>query len=135
MNFGVHAIDRVLSATGLKIEKVHSLVSNPMSDHNVELVAQMMFELSDGSTSMVTLNGIHAPNEYRTTFYFTDGIAHLQRNVLTVSTKEKTEEFIATSAAFDTQIVEFVKYIKGEESRVATDEYGREIIKVIKEII
>jgi hypothetical protein len=33
------------------------------------------------------------------------------------------------------QLEEFVKLLKGEESAVCTPEYGREIIRVLKEVI
>ena len=33
------------------------------------------------------------------------------------------------------QLAEFVKLIRGEESAVCTPEYGREIIRILKEVI
>jgi len=33
------------------------------------------------------------------------------------------------------QLEEFIKYLDGEESEIVTPEYGREVIRVIEEVV
>ena len=64
MNYGAHSLDRIFYTTGKGVKNVHSVISNPVSEHDVEINAQILLELEDNITASVTLCGCHVPNEY-----------------------------------------------------------------------
>lgn len=136
MNLGAHSLDRILYTTGLSIEGVQAITSNPLTEDNVELNAQMLLRLSGGVSATVNLCGTHVPKEEHTTvYYFTDGILKIQNKELFVF---ENRDFVSKGGKaehFDRQLTEFLKLVRGEESEICTPEYGREIIRVLKEII
>lgn len=136
MNYGAHSLDKIFYTTGLDVKNIHAVISNPLTDDDVEINAQIFAELSDGVTAQISYCGCHVPNEYTTSFYFTDGVAKvLEGYKLQIITKDGVSDIESTSNIFDEQIVEFIKLLKGEQSEIVTSEYGQKVIEVLKKIL
>lgn len=136
VNYGAHAVDRIFYTTGLSVKRVHAVLANPVSDDDVDVNVQILMELSDGVSSTVTLCGSHVPSEAETSYYFTDGTVRLIGNKLYVTEGDQLvpQEIQKGKGLIVTQLIEFIKLLKGEESEIVTPEYGREVIKVIEKI-
>ncbi len=135
MNYCAHSLDKIMYATGLKVEKVHAMLTNPLTDNDVELNGQVLFELSEGVSASITFCGCHVPSEYNAVFYFTNGVAKIMGpKDLVVTTEGVTTEYGGTENLFDEQLVEFVKFLDGKESQIVMPDYGKEIMRVIEEV-
>ena len=135
MNLGAHSLDRILFTTGLAVESVHGIATNPMSNDDIETAAHFLIGLSGGVSATITLCGTHVPQRHDTVYYFTNGIAKIEGRDLFVY---ENGEFVNYGGEYNLiarQLAEFVKLIRGEESAVCTPEYGREIIRILKEVI
>ena len=136
MNLGAHSLDRILYTTGLSIEEVRAITSNPLTEDDVELNAQLLLKLSGGVSATVNLCGTHVPREeHITTYYFTNGVLKIENGELFVFENGAFVKKGGDRELFDRQLEEFLKLLRGEESKVCSSEYGREIIRVIKEFI
>ena len=136
MNLGAHSIDRILYTTGLCVEKVHALTANPISGDNIEINAQLLLKLSGGVSATVSLCGTRVPREeHETVYYFTDGIVKMRGDKLLVFENGEFVEKCESYPLIERQLAEFLKLLRGEESEICTPEYGREIIRILKEVI
>ena len=135
MNLGAHSIDRILYTTGLKVEEIHGVTANPVSDHDVETAAHFLMRLTGGVSATVTLCGTHVPHAHESVYYFTDGIAKMVGPDLFLYEDGEFKNHGGSRELIPAQLEEFIKLLRGEESAVCTPEYGREIIRVLKEII
>ncbi len=136
MNLGAHSLDRILYTTGLAVEEVHALTANPITDDNVELNAQILLRLSGGVSATVSLCGTHVPQEeHETVYYFTDGIVKMQGDQLLVFEDGAFVSRGGERPLIESQLTEFLKLLRGEKSEICTPEYGREIIRILKEFI
>lgn len=137
MNYGAHSFDKFFYTTGLDVKAVHSVISNPVSDDDVEVNAQIFAEFEGGVTAQITYCGCHVPWEYTISFYFTDGVAKVIDGwKLQILTKDnEIVEVDSSTDIFDRQIAEFAKLLKGEENEMVTPEYGRKVIEVLEKII
>lgn len=135
MNYGAHTLDKILYTTGLSVENVYSAVSNPLSEDDVEINAQVLFELSGGVSACVTYCGCHIPGEYNTEYYFTNGVVKVEggRNLI-VFEDGKFVNYGGTAELISEQLKEFIKFLNNEESEIVLPDYGREIISVIEKI-
>ena len=136
MNLGAHSIDRILYTTGLRVEELHALTANPVSEDDVEINAQVLLKLSSGVSATVSLCGTHVPREeHETVYYFTNGVVKMCGSDLFVY---ENGEFVNRGGERNLpscQLEEFIKLLLGEESAVCTPEYGREIVRILKEFI
>ena len=136
MNLGAHSIDRILYTTGLCVEEVHALTANPISGDDVEINAQLLLKLSGGVSATVSLCGTHVPKEeHETVYYFTDGIVKMRGDKLLVFENGEFVEKCEGYPLIERQLSEFLKLLRGEGSEICTPEYGREIIRILKEFI
>ena len=136
MNLGAHSLDRILYTSGQKIEEVHSFTSNPITEDNVELNAQIILRLSGDVLASITLSGTHVPREeHETVYYFTDGVVKMIGDELFVFEDGRFVSRGGAKPLFVRQFDEFVKLIRGEKSEICTAEYGREIIRVLEKIV
>ena len=136
MNLGAHSIDRILYTTGLYVEEVHALTANPISGDNVEINAQLLLKLSGGVSATVSLCGTRVPKEeHETVYYFTDGIVKMRGDKLLVFENGDFVEKCESYPLIERQLSEFLKLLRGEGSEICTPEYGREIIRILKEFI
>lgn len=135
MNLGAHSIDRILCTTGLKVEEIHGVTANPVSDHDVETAAHFLMRLTGGVSATVTLCGTHVPPMHESVYYFTNGVAKMVNSDLYVFENGEFRCLGGSRELIPEQLEEFVKLLRGEESAVCTPEYGREIIRILKEVI
>lgn len=136
INYGAHSLDKILYITGLEIEKVTAVGSNFLTEHNVEASAQLLMQLSGGASASVTYCGCRVPNCQDVALYFTDGVAELKEGELWIS--EGGAPYVKVDCSgvdvnfMKSQLIEFVKLLKGEENECATPEYGKTIISVLE---
>ena len=73
---------------------------------------------------------------YESIFYFEKGMAKVVDGTqLYLSQNGEMMPYGGNEEALPRQLEEFVKFLKGEESMIVTTEYGREIIRVLEEIL
>ena len=136
MNYGAHSLDRILYTTGKKIKSVNSVISNPISDDDVELNAQILLGLEDDISASITFCGCHVPGEYEISYYFTNGVAKIKNGCeLLVYEKGKWSNYGGESRLMPLQLSEFVKFINGEKSEIVTAKEGKEIIEILQKIV
>lgn len=136
MNYGAHSLDRIFYTTGKKVKKVHSVISNPLSEDDVEINAQILLELEDEITASVTYCGCNVPDEYEISYYFTHGVVKIKNGLeLLVYENGRWVNHGGERRLMLSQLEEFVKYLKGEESEVVTAEYGKEVIRILQKLV
>lgn len=136
MNYGAHSFDKLFYITGQNIKNIYSVLSNPITNNDIEVNAQIFAELSDGVSVQISYCGCYVPTEYTTSFYFTKGVAKvLEGYKLQIITKEGVKDIESTGGIFVKQMVEFVKYLKGDKSEIVTPEYGRRVMEMIEKIL
>jgi len=109
-------------------------VGNFKNDAQVEGHAQFFLKLEDGISASVAFSG-YASNGYETTYYFTEGAAKVAGGLWINRNGEwQQQEKYEGPGAIELQLAEFCKYVRGQESEVATGEYGRNIIAVLEEV-
>ena len=136
MNYGAHSLDKIFYTTGMKVTDVFACMSNKLTDNDVEAGAQIMFKLEDGVSAMVNYCGCHVPGAYETVFYFTNGA---------VKTDYGSNVWIGRNGKYEQlpddpdkrtfmarQLDEYVKFLRGEENKMVTPEYAREVIRVLE---
>ena len=135
MNLGAHSLDRILYTTGLSVEEIHGVTSNPVSDHDVETAAHFLIKLTGGVSATVTLCGTHVPHEHESVYYFTNGVAKMVGAELFLYEDGEFKNYGGEQNLIERQLKEFIQLLRGEESAVCTPEYGREIIRILKNVI
>lgn len=137
MNYGAHVFDKLFYLTERQVEKIHSIRSNPLTNDDVDANVQMLIELSGGISAAVTLFGCNVPSEDESAFYFTNGTVKVVGTKLYVTEDGKfvEQDYCRSISLFDEQLKEFVKFLKGEESKIVMPEHGRAVIKAIEEIV
>jgi len=136
MNYGAHSMDKLFYTTGFDVKNIHAVLSNPLTDDDVEINAQIFAELTNNVTAVISYCGCHVPTEDVTSFYFTDGVAKVYDGYkLQILTKDGVNNIESTGGIFVKQMIEFVKYLKGEQSEIVTYEYGRKVIEVLERIL
>lgn len=137
MNYGAHSLDRIMYATGCRVEKVYGITSNPVSDHDVDVDAQLLLKLTGGVSAVVTYCGNRVPGEYETSFYFTDGALKIKggEELWVSENKQFVKRSRVYSSLLEEQLKELVKLLKGEENEIVTPEYGRHVIEVLEQVV
>lgn len=136
MNYGAHTLDKIMYVTGERVTEVHSLLDNPLSSDSIEINAQILLKLTGGISANITYCGCPGPRAYETVFYFTNGVAKVEGGVdFCLYENGEFVNYGGTRYLLEEQLAEFVKYVRGEESRVVTPEYGREIIRVLEKAL
>lgn len=136
MNYGAHALDKILYITGSKVKTVHSSIGNVKTDHDIEGHAQIFMKLENGVTATVSFNGYHV-SEYENYYYFTNGAikvrggTHFYRAINGEWVFEDTPQ-LASNLGYE--LMEFEKFVRGVPSEIPSAEYGAEIIKTIDRI-
>ncbi len=136
MNFGAHTLDKVFYTTGLKVKDVFVSGNNFLTDHSVEAIAQLLVTFEGGVSGTFCYCGCKGASEYRTDFYFTNGAAQIRDGwdlwICEADGAFTRVEGCNDSGMIETQMVEFVKLLSGEENEMATPEYGRRVISVLE---
>lgn len=134
MNYGAHTLDRMMYVTGQKVTEVHSITSNPVSEHNIDVDVQLLLKFTGDVSAAITFCGNRVPSEYESSYYFTDGTVKIKGSDLYLFENEEFVKYDGTTYLIERQLAETVKWLKGEENELVTPEYGREIIKVIEQV-
>ena len=139
MNYGAHSMDKIFYTTGLKVENVVAMGNNFLTEDSVEAIAQLLVKFEGGVNGTFCYCGCKVPSEYRTDFYFTNGQAQV-RDGWELWVSEAGGEFVCMEGCnswdlFEPQLAEFVKLLNGEESRIVTPEYGRDVIAVLEKAL
>lgn len=136
MNYGAHTLDKIMYVTGEKVSEAKAILSNPLSQDNIEINAQILLKMTDGVSAAITYCGCPGVDVYETLFYFEQGVAKIVNgHELMISENGQFIDLCSGGNLFTEQLAEFLKYVKGEESIVVTPEYGKEIIRVLEEIL
>ena len=135
MNYGAHALDKILYITGEKIIDVSASSGNLLEGYEVEGHAQFFVKMSGGISATVTFSGYSSVG-YETTYICTEGALKLSGGVVSLFDNGKWKELFAEK---DTdyilhEIDEFAKLLRGEENEMPSSEYGMEIISAIERI-
>ncbi len=137
MNFGAHTMDKIFYMTGRKVKKVTAIGGNFINDHNVEAHAQLLLDLGDGVSAVVTHNGCLVPNEQNSALYFTGGAVEVRGWDLWISEGGKPFEPMDCGDSdirfIESQLFEFVKLLNGEENEMVGPEYSRDVIEVLEQ--
>lgn len=136
MNYGAHTLDKIMYVTGERVTEAYSLLDNPISDDSIEINAQILLKLTGGITANITYCGCPGPSAYETVFYFTNGVAKVKDGKdFCLYENGEFVNYGGRKNLIADQLVEFVKYIRGEDSRMVLPDYGREIIRVLEQIL
>ena len=136
MNFGAHALDKLLSITGSRPVYVSGTVGNLKNNYNIEGHAQVHVELENRVCANISIGG-YTKGGSEVMFYFTEGILKAERGgrVLSQNVGDGWENLeLAPANAFGLQLQEFCRMVKDEPSDIATGEYGRMIIETIERV-
>ena len=136
MNFGAHSLDKIMYVTGETVEEIHGYLDNPVTSDNIEVNAQLLLKLTGGISANITFCGCPGVPNYETIFYFDHGVAKVTSgSQLHLSEDGKFVPVGGNIELLPAQLEEFVKFLKGEESMIVTPEYGREIIRVLEQVL
>lgn len=136
MNYGAHTLEKIMYVTEDTVKEVHAYLGNPLSDDNVEINAQLLLKLKNGVSANITYCGCPGVSYYETVFYFEQGVVKVYGGPrYLLSRNGAFEEFEGTDDIMADQLAEFVKYLNGEDNRVATPEFSREIIRVLENVL
>lgn len=136
MNYGAHTLDKIMYISGERVVEAKAYLSNPVSNDDIEVNAQILLKLTGGVTANITYCGCPGPREYATNFYFTNGAVKVAGGSdLCLYEDGKWVNYGGTINLIEEQLVEFLKYLNGEESEVVSPEYGKDIIRVLEEIL
>ena len=136
MNYGAHALDKILYVTGSKVKTVYSRVGNVKNDCDIEGHAQFFMELENGVTATVTFNGYHV-SEYENYYYFTKGALKIRGASLLYHAENGVwveDQLPQTPYSLTSELMEFDKLVRGLPSEIPSAEYGMEIIETIDKI-
>jgi len=136
MNYGAHTLDKIMYVTDAHVTEASGYLTNPLSDDNVEINAQLLMKLDSGVSVGITYCGCPGVNDYETIFYFEQGVAKIRGGeILYLSENGKfLEPTNENNNALERQTEDFVKLLKGEKSGVVTSSYGREVIRVLESV-
>ena len=135
MNFGAHQLDKIQYITGQRVTEVFSNYGNYKNDFDVEGHAQLFGKLTDGASFSLTFSG-YTPCEYNDIFYFTGGCmkavgsAYIDVNYGTGW--QRIEGITTDKKEMVRELIEFKKFLLGEEANIPDAEFGRDVIAAIE---
>lgn len=135
MNYGAHTLDRIMYVTGEKVAEVHAITSNPISEHDIDVDVQMLLKLTGDISAAITFCGNRVPSEHETSYYFTDGTVKIRGVDLYLFENNEFVKYEGTYNLIERQLEEAIKWLKNEKNELVTPEYGREIIRVLQEVV
>ena len=136
MNYGAHALDKLMYLTGADIAEIHGIVGNIANDRDIDGHAQLFVKMSNGIYADVTLCGYNS-STYDNMYYFTGATARINDTTeLSIFRDGKEEPFDCheDGGFMYRQLVEFCRLINGEQSEIVRGDYGRQIIAAIEQV-
>lgn len=135
MNYGAHTLDRIMYVTGEKVTEVHAVTSNPVSEHDIDVDVQMLLKFTGDISAAITFCGNRVPSEHEASYYFTDGTVKLRGGDLYLFDNDEFVKYEGTYDLIEKQLEEVVKWLRNEENELVTPECGRDIIRVLEEVV
>ena len=136
MNYGAHALDKVLYLTDSKIKRVDAVCDNLQEGMEIEGHAQFLAQTLSGVSATVTFSS-YSNVGYETTYIFEKGAIRVENGSKLMLCREGAWEQIPLPADRDymlLQLQEFAKLLRGEASEMPDANYGREIVKALEAI-
>ena len=135
MNYGAHALDKLLYVTDEKIEGVYASCGNLLDGFEVEGHSQFFVKMSGGISATVTFSGYSSVG-YETTYIGTKGALKLSGGVVSACERGKWQEVFSErdSGYILRELDEFAKLLQGKENEMPDAEYGKQIISAIERI-
>ena len=136
MNYGAHALDKLLYLTDSEIRHVYAVCDNLQEGMEIEGHAQFLVQTTNGTSATVTFSSYSGVG-YETTYIFEKGAIRVENGSKLMLCREGAWEEISLPADRDymlLQLKEFAKLVRGEPSEMPGAEYGREIVKALEAI-
>ena len=135
MNYGAHALDKMLYITGEHVEDVQACCGNFLRGQEIEGHAQFLVKLSGGISATVTFSGYSSVG-YETTYIGTHGSLTVTGNLVKVCHNGESNILCngLDSNYMLRELEEFARFVCGERNEMPNAEYGREIIFAIEKI-
>ena len=136
MNYGAHALDKVLYLTNSEIARVYAVCDNLQKGMEIEGHAQFLVQTTSGVSATVTFSS-YSNVGYETTYIFEKGAIRVENGGKLMLCKEGVWAEIPLSPDRDymlLQLQEFAKLVRGEASEMPDAKYGREIVKALEAI-
>lgn len=136
MNYGAHALDKLMYLTGADIAEIHGTVGNAANDRDIDAHAMLFVKMSDGVCADITLCGYNC-STYDNIYYFTDATARVNDTTELSFFRGGSEEPFdcrEDGGFMHRQLAEFCRLINGEPSEIVRGEYGRQIIAAIEAV-
>ena len=135
MNYGAHAIDKMLYITGESVEEISSVCGSFVEGAEIEGHAQFFVKLSGGVSVTVTFSGYSSVG-YESFYVGTKGAIKLLGGVVYLC---ENGEWRAVFDERDNgymlrELDEFARLLMGEENEMPSGEYGKQIISAIERI-
>ena len=136
MNYGAHALDKLLYVMDSKPVKINATIGNIVNDCSIEGHAQIHIRFENNVSANITFSG-YGNGGYEAVYYFSKGALKVTGGTqLSMNTGNGWEDVEVEKGkdAMLLQLEEFCKFIKNEPSEIVTGEYAVEIIRAIEEM-
>lgn len=135
MNYGAHALDKILYITESKPKNIVSSVGNWKTEHDIEGHAQIFMTLENGVSANITFNG-YDYNGYENYYYFTNGALKVAGGscLYQCINREWVLVELPERSYMAYELEEFAKLIRGEESEIPSAQFGSDVIDAIDRI-
>lgn len=136
MNYGAHALDKILYLTNGDITRVFATCDNLQDGMEIEGHAQFLLQTNNAVSATVTFSA-YSNVGYETTYIFEKGAIRVENGSKMSLCKEGVWEDISLPQDRDhmcLQLQEFAKAVRGEANEMPDAHYGRRIVKAIENI-
>lgn len=137
MNFGAHSIDKILSLTGSKIDKVVGACGNAMTEYEIEGHAQALIKLENNVTATINFSGYKQFPINETNIHMTNGSLKLETGKglwIYEGDEYKQVPIENKHNPFQLQMNDFINLIREEKHIETSGDYGKSIIEAIEKI-
>jgi len=137
MNYGAHSLDKIKWITGLDIENITGKLNQHKKEYNVEGDAQILVNLSNNVSAMISYCGYDTPSFNETMIYLTGGTIKLQTGykVWVSGVNEfKQIEIEDKKNSFVLMWEDFINSLINNQKPPVDSEYALDIIKNIEEL-
>ncbi len=137
MNYGAHSLDKIMWLTDSKVKNISGKIGYHAEGMPVEGNAQVMVELENGITAVVSQCGYKGDVRNETQLYMTKGTLTLctGKGLYMDRGKGYEEVFVRQDGkAFERQLTSFIKSIEEDREPEITGQYGKDIISAIEKV-
>ena len=135
MNYGAHALDKILYITGSKPKSIVSSVGNWKTEHDIEGHAQIFMTLENGVSANITFSG-YDYNGYEDYYFFTNGALKVAGGTRLYQCINREWVLVELSERnyMAYELEEFIKLIRCEDSEIPSAHFGSVVIDAIDKI-